>query len=210
MFFSEFRIDRDNFNIVRQNENHPQNIHISIQPSTLSNNRRRRQLPINRPTRTPQQREELQQQHSNEHQQREQRLLVRFASAEQGMLRKKRKHYQQITEIYNSTQQYAPDYVRLFEYVVLENKGHNIVRLACEISDAGYSCAGNKETEGLTKMIELSRPDIFKEIQKINNTMRKNGKIYELMGWSFEDDSTDLNKETSDLIFDFASMVDMF
>ena len=30
-----------------------------------------------------------------------------------------------------------------------------------------------------------------------------------MMGWSFDDDSG-LNKETSDLIFDFASMIDMF
>ena len=40
--------------------------------------------------------------------------------------------------------------------------------------------------------------------------MRKVGKIYELMGWSFEDDSTGLSKEASDLIFDFTSIVEMF
>ena len=43
----------------------------------------------------------------------------------------------------------------------------------------------------------------------MTNPIRKVEKIYEMMGWSFDDDSG-LNKETSDLIFDFASMIDMF
>ena len=129
--FYEFRIDRDNFNIVRQNENQPQNMHINIQPSTPSNNRRHQHQPINRPTRTPQQREDVRRRlaearQQREHHERQQRLHVRdvfrFTTATQDMLHKKRKHYQRITQLYNLTQRYAPDYVHLFEYIVLEKK----------------------------------------------------------------------------------------
>lgn len=118
--------------------------------------------------------------------------------------RKERAHNERLDEMLNLIRDYSPNHHLLFNRVrnYLEH-----LRLACEINDPCYSCAFNYLDHGLTKMVELADPTLFKSLKR---TYYRGSPSHETSRVIMESGvMNDQSREVSDIIFDFSSLIQM-
>lgn len=141
--------------------------------------------------------EEQRLQREEREREREQRLAEECAQREA-------RHNERIEEMMRLVRECSPNHSLLFSRVI-DTVEH--LRLACEISDPCYSCAFSYLDYGLVNIIKIVNPLLHTQListyNRGNPTFRTNQMIME------SGIVNHFDREVSDIIFDFASLIQM-